>query len=68
MVFHAGTRRAGEGGWETDGGRVLAVVGRGPDLAAAHNAAERAAAHVRFDGAQRRHDIGADALPAGAAR
>ncbi len=29
LVFHAGTRPAPGGGWETDGGRVLAVVGRG---------------------------------------
>ena len=29
LVFHAGTRLAPDGGWETDGGRVLAVVGRG---------------------------------------
>ena len=29
LVFHAGTRRRADGGWETDGGRVLAVVGQG---------------------------------------
>ena len=44
-----------------DGGRVLAVVGRGPDLAAARERRERAADAIRFDGLQRRHDIGARA-------
>jgi phosphoribosylamine--glycine ligase len=63
LVFHAGTRRRADGGWETDGGRVLAVVGRGPDLAAARAAAEAAADAVAFAGARRRHDIGAAASP-----
>ncbi len=57
LVFHAGTRRAPGGGWETDGGRVVAVVGRGADLAAARVAADAAAGAVSFPGAQRRHDI-----------
>jgi phosphoribosylamine-glycine ligase len=34
------------------------VVGQGPDLAAAHDAAEVAADAITFDGVQRRHDIG----------
>ncbi len=59
LVFHAGTRRDPAGGWETDGGRVLAVVGRGADLAAARAAAESAAGLIHFPGAQRRHDIAA---------
>jgi phosphoribosylamine--glycine ligase len=57
LVFHAGTRR-GVGGWQTDGGRILTVVGRGPDLAAARALAESAAAAVRFPGMRRRRDIG----------
>lgn len=57
LVFHAGTRRRGDGGWETDGGRILAVVGQGADLAAARAAAEWAADAVAFAGAQRRRDI-----------
>jgi hypothetical protein len=36
---------------------VLAVVGRGADLAAARAVAERAAGHVAWPGMQRRHDI-----------
>lgn len=57
LVFHAGTR-AVDGGYETAGGRVLAVVGRGPDLAAARRVAEAAADAIEFDGLQRRHDLG----------
>jgi phosphoribosylamine--glycine ligase len=62
LVFHAGTvaRRRPEGGFATNGGRVLAVVGRGADLPAARDHAERAADAVAFDGLQRRHDIGGD--------
>ena len=62
LVFHAGTvaRRRPEGGFGTNGGRVLAVVGQGRDLADARDRAERAAAAIIFDGAQRRHDIAAD--------
>jgi len=61
LVFHAGTRPAPDGGWETDGGRVLAVVGRGHDLAAARRAADGAADAVHFAGLRRRRDIAAGA-------
>ncbi|HSS36610.1 MAG TPA: phosphoribosylamine--glycine ligase [Patescibacteria group bacterium] len=68
LVFHAGTRGRPDGGYGTNGGRVLTVVGRGADLAAAREAAERAAAAIAWDGLQRRRDIGADAPePAGTA-
>jgi phosphoribosylamine--glycine ligase len=67
LVFHAGTLARDEGGFTTNGGRVLTVVGRGTDLAEARAAAERAAEPVHWPGAQRRHDIAADALPATAA-
>jgi phosphoribosylamine--glycine ligase len=60
LVFHAGTRPDPDGTYRTHGGRVLTVVGRGRDLATARAAAERAADAVTFDGAQRRHDIGAN--------
>ncbi len=55
------------GGYRTAGGRILTVVGRGPDLDAARAQAEAAADLIAFDGLQRRHDIGADSVPAGAA-
>ncbi|TAL12686.1 MAG: phosphoribosylamine--glycine ligase [Chloroflexota bacterium] len=57
LVFHAGTRRDDAGRYLTNGGRVVAVVGRGDDLAAAAHRADAAAALVSFRGAQRRTDI-----------
>jgi phosphoribosylamine--glycine ligase len=59
LVFHAGTAHDAAGTWRVRGGRVVTVVGRGPDLAAARAAAERAADAVTFAGLQRRHDIAA---------
>ena len=60
LVFHAGTFGRPQGGFGTNGGRVITVVGRGPDLAAARTAAERAADAIGWDGQQRRHDIARD--------
>jgi phosphoribosylamine---glycine ligase len=57
LVFHAGTRRTAEGAHESTGGRVVTVVGRGIDLAAARDAAYRGLADVELDGAQARTDI-----------
>lgn len=57
-VYHAGTRHNGTGEWETNGGRVLAVVAGGASRANAVEAAHAAADRVSFDGAQRRRDIG----------
>ena len=62
LVFHAGTARDADGGYRTAGGRVLTIVGRGHDLAAARDQAEGAAQVISFDGLQRRHDIGLRAL------
>ncbi len=59
-VFHAGTRREGDG-WVTAGGRVLGVCARGPTLAQALDRAHEAAVRVRFAGRQLRRDIGARA-------
>jgi len=73
-VFHAATRRVDDS-WMTASGRVLAVVGRGADLATARAHAERAADRIAWPGMQRRHDIGLDDAgeraaeqPVGAAR
>ncbi len=68
LVFHAGTaaRQRPEGGFGTNGGRVLAVTALGADVPAARMAAERAADAVTWDGMQRRRDIARD-LPARAA-
>ena len=68
LVFHGGTARDDAGGYRTAGGRILTVVGRGPDVAVARAEAEAAADLVAFHGVQRRHDIGADAVPLEAAR
>ena len=55
-VIHAGTAREGDD-LVTAGGRVLAVVGTGTDLAAARDAAYDGVAAVEFEGAQHRTDI-----------
>jgi phosphoribosylamine---glycine ligase len=57
QVFHAGTRRDA-GRLVTAGGRVLAVTALGASLAEAAARAHEAAELIRFDGAQRRADIG----------
>jgi phosphoribosylamine--glycine ligase len=61
LVFHAGTVLRPGGGFGTNGGRVLTVVGRGADLRTARAIAERAAEAIHWDGLQRRRDIAADA-------
>jgi phosphoribosylamine--glycine ligase len=57
IVFHAGTARQDER-IVTSGGRVLTVVGRGPDHATAMSRAYGAAARITFDGMFYRKDIG----------
>ncbi len=56
-VYHAGTRKNGDV-WETNGGRVLAVVSGAADRADAVAKASAAADKIQFAGRQRRHDIG----------
>ena len=55
-VFHAGTRYTANG-MISDGGRVLNVVGTGPDIATARAAAYEAAEAITFEGKQYRTDI-----------
>ena len=62
VVFHAGTRRAASGGFETSGGRVLGVTARGDDVQQARDRAYKAVSEISFDGAQHRGDIAARAL------
>lgn len=57
-VYHAGTRLNADGQWETAGGRVLAVVCGAETREKSVNAAHLAADGIRFDGLQRRRDIG----------
>jgi phosphoribosylamine--glycine ligase len=58
IVFHAASRAAGDD-WVTAGGRVLTVVGRGPDTAGAAALAGRAAERIAWRGMQRRHEFAA---------
>jgi phosphoribosylamine--glycine ligase len=62
VVFHAGTRRAEDGGFVTSGGRVLGVTGRGDSVAIARERAYRAVDAIHFEGRQVRRDIAARAL------
>ncbi len=57
-VFHAGTKRAGDGTLVTSGGRVVAVTALAPTVADAQQRSAAVAATVRFPGAQHRRDIG----------
>lgn len=56
-VIQAGTARTGAGELVTAGGRVLAVVATGSDLAAARAAAYDGVGRISFAGAQHRTDI-----------
>jgi phosphoribosylamine--glycine ligase len=55
-VIQAGTAMSGDD-LVTAGGRVLAVVGTGPDVAAARAAAYDGVTAVEFEGVQHRTDI-----------
>jgi len=57
-VYHAGTKKNENGEYATNGGRVLAVVGRGNDRESAVSNSYNEAIKVSFDGDQRRSDIG----------
>ena len=61
LVFHAGTKKHGEG-ILTDGGRVLAVSGKGNSLTEARDQAYQTAAHIDWDGLYYRKDIGQDLM------
>jgi phosphoribosylamine---glycine ligase len=65
LVFHGATRRAAGGAYETSGGRVATVVGRGTTLGEAREAAYRGVASVELDGARSRTDIAARELAHG---
>jgi phosphoribosylamine---glycine ligase len=56
-VLHAGTRTDGAGHLVSAGGRVLNVVGTGPDLAAARAVAYQAASKIEIRGGWFRTDI-----------
>jgi phosphoribosylamine--glycine ligase len=60
-VFHAGTRLEPDGRIVTAGGRVLTVVGTGPDLATARDRAYAGADTITFDRRHLRRDIALNA-------
>ncbi len=59
LTFHGGTRLAADHALLAHGGRILTLVGRGPDLATARASVYAAIDQVQFAGARYRHDIGA---------
>lgn len=61
LIFHAGTKLA-DSGIATDGGRVLAVTGRGSSLEEARDAAYASASEITWEGIYFRKDIGIDLL------
>ena len=60
-VYAAGVTAGEDGALLTGGGRVLDVVGRGPDVAAARARAYEALGHLRWPGLHHRGDIAAGA-------
>ncbi len=57
-VYHCGTRLNAAGGFETSGGRVLAVVAQAVSREEAIAKASAAADRITFAGQQRRRDVG----------
>jgi phosphoribosylamine--glycine ligase len=57
-VYHCGTKRNATGQFETNGGRVLAIVAQGGTRHEARDKAYAESTKVTFDGLQRRSDIG----------
>lgn len=60
LRFHAGTKKDGEDRTVTNGGRVMALVAYGNDIADAAAQALKEAAVIDFDGKYFRRDIAAD--------
>ena len=63
-VYHAGTRRTGDGAYLTAGGRVLGVTAAAGTLSEAIDRAYQAAGCIRFEKKQFRSDIGRRAMQA----
>jgi phosphoribosylamine--glycine ligase len=64
-VLHAGTRRRDDGAVVSSGGRVLSVVGTGPDLLAARQEAYQRLEQVHLPGSHHRTDIALRAAQGG---
>jgi phosphoribosylamine--glycine ligase len=61
LIFHAGTKR-NMGNIVTEGGRVLAVTGKGNSLQEARTSAYESVSRIEWDGVYFRKDIGIDLL------
>lgn len=61
VAFHAGTKNK-DNSVVTDGGRVISMMGMGPDLATAREKAYRGASLLDWEGLYFRKDIGLDLL------
>jgi phosphoribosylamine--glycine ligase len=61
LVFHAGSKKQAQE-TVTDGGRVLAVTGRGDSIEEARNNAYACASQIAWDGVYFRKDIGVDLM------
>jgi phosphoribosylamine--glycine ligase len=61
VIIHAGTSIDAHGNVISAGGRVLAVVGLGEDIAEARDQAYSSIAEIRLDGSFYRRDIAAAA-------
>jgi phosphoribosylamine--glycine ligase len=59
-VFCAGVAQGHDGRLVTAGGRVLDVVGRGPDISIARSRAYEALGHLRWPGSFHRTDISSE--------
>jgi phosphoribosylamine---glycine ligase len=57
-VYHCGTRQNAAGEFESNGGRVLAIVAQAATRQAARTKVYAEASKITFPGAQRRTDIG----------
>jgi len=57
LCFHGGTRRAADGSYLSEGGRVVTFVGIGADLASARESAYRGVEGCQLEGGQHRTDI-----------
>jgi len=62
VIFHAGTKRAADGVFTTNGGRVLGITALGASVAEARSRAYAAADQIEFEGRQMRRDIADRAL------
>ncbi|NSW82917.1 MAG: phosphoribosylamine--glycine ligase [Syntrophothermus sp.] len=62
LVFHAGTAKTADGRLVTDGGRVLGIVARRPDIKSAIDQVYKEIPKVHFEGVHYRRDIGYRAL------